>query len=174
MIGDKWKGVAELIGMTAIVASLIFVGLQLRQDKQIAAAQVAVESDSGVYELSQLISENGDIWLRGLKGEQLSESDELVFKILANAVHRRHLGIYARVPRLGTGTRENRAAIYAYHIYQYPSLRSQFLEQKRLNDMRRSASGTQDSGGFDELVSAALGKYDREKPPVPERTFIVF
>ncbi len=34
----NWKGTAELIGFTAIVASLIFVGLQLKQSQEIAIA----------------------------------------------------------------------------------------------------------------------------------------
>ena len=33
-----WKGIAELIGIVAIVASLIFVGLELRQSQMIAVA----------------------------------------------------------------------------------------------------------------------------------------
>lgn len=33
-----WKGFAELIGIVAIVASLVFVGLQLRQGHEIALA----------------------------------------------------------------------------------------------------------------------------------------
>ena len=32
----SWKDIAELIGITAIVASLIFVGLQMRQTHEIA------------------------------------------------------------------------------------------------------------------------------------------
>jgi hypothetical protein len=35
----NWKDIAELIGMTAIVASLIFVGYQLKQDREIAIAE---------------------------------------------------------------------------------------------------------------------------------------
>jgi hypothetical protein len=35
---NDWKNVAELIGIAAIVASLIFVGLQLKQSQEIAIA----------------------------------------------------------------------------------------------------------------------------------------
>jgi hypothetical protein len=35
-----WKDIAELIGIVAIVASLIFVGLQLKQSHEIAASQI--------------------------------------------------------------------------------------------------------------------------------------
>ena len=34
----RWKDVAEIVGISAIVASLIFVGLELRQSQQIAIA----------------------------------------------------------------------------------------------------------------------------------------
>ena len=44
----NWKTYAELIGLLAIVASLIFVGLELRQSHQIAlAAQYQARTDAG-------------------------------------------------------------------------------------------------------------------------------
>lgn len=39
MLRQNWKDVAELVGMAAIVASLIFVGYQLKQDRDIANAE---------------------------------------------------------------------------------------------------------------------------------------
>ena len=36
----NWKQVAELVGIAAIIASLIFVGLELRQDQNLARAQL--------------------------------------------------------------------------------------------------------------------------------------
>ena len=38
MIEANWKGIAELVGIAAIVASLVFVGLELRQSQMIAVA----------------------------------------------------------------------------------------------------------------------------------------
>ena len=35
---SKWKEIAELVGLCAIIASLIFVGLQLKQGQEIALA----------------------------------------------------------------------------------------------------------------------------------------
>ena len=34
-----WKSIAELVGIAAIVASLVFVGLQLKQSQEIAIAE---------------------------------------------------------------------------------------------------------------------------------------
>jgi len=38
MSSTSWKDTAELIGIAAIVASLVFVGMQMRQDQEIARA----------------------------------------------------------------------------------------------------------------------------------------
>ena len=35
---SEWKDIAELVGLAALVASLVFVGLQLKQSQDIAAA----------------------------------------------------------------------------------------------------------------------------------------
>ena len=40
MKATNWKDVAELIGIAAIVASLIFVGLQMKQSHEIALAEI--------------------------------------------------------------------------------------------------------------------------------------
>ena len=37
---NAWKDIAEIVGITALVASLIFVGLQIRQEQAIAIAQI--------------------------------------------------------------------------------------------------------------------------------------
>ena len=36
VIKTDWKSIAEFVGIVAIVASLIFVGLQLRQEQEVA------------------------------------------------------------------------------------------------------------------------------------------
>ena len=39
MKSTNWKHIAELVGIAAIVASLVFVGLQMRQSREIALSQ---------------------------------------------------------------------------------------------------------------------------------------
>ena len=40
MSNNRWKDLAELVGIFAIVASLIFVGVELQQTRKIAIADV--------------------------------------------------------------------------------------------------------------------------------------
>ena len=56
-----WKALAELIGIAAIVASLIFVGLQMKQSRDIAIAeQYQARTDSSIVYMLWL-AENGDM-----------------------------------------------------------------------------------------------------------------
>jgi len=52
MSQPHWKDIAELLGITAIVASLIFVGLQLKQSHEIALGaqyQARAETTLNIY-----------------------------------------------------------------------------------------------------------------------------
>ena len=61
MSNKDWKGTAELVGIAAIVASLIFVGLQLRQTEVIARATLyQMRSDAG-RELVAITLENKEL-----------------------------------------------------------------------------------------------------------------
>lgn len=48
MVSYSWKEVVEGVGVLSIVASLIFVGLQMKQDQEIARAQLGSETSEYV------------------------------------------------------------------------------------------------------------------------------
>ena len=54
----NWKDFAELIGIASIVASLIFVGLQMQQAEDIALAELNASSISDNVDLASLINEH--------------------------------------------------------------------------------------------------------------------
>ncbi len=63
-----WKDVLELIGIAAIVASLIFVGLQLKQSQDIALSASILASR---VETNSSISDHSDVWAKGNSGADL-------------------------------------------------------------------------------------------------------
>jgi hypothetical protein len=81
----NWRSIAELIGVSAIVLSLIFVGAQIRQEQNIALAQIFADFDDTQIEWARLVAENKDIWVRGLKNEVLSDSDGAAFNVITAA-----------------------------------------------------------------------------------------
>ena len=124
MRSAKWKGIAELIGIAAIVGSLIFVGQQLRLDRTIAQSENSLQYVDTQVSLSQLIAENAQVWLAGLSGQELAELDALIFRQIAYAVEQKYNSRYLRsVGGLRSGSEGKVAVEFAQDLYAHPGLR---------------------------------------------------
>jgi hypothetical protein len=78
MNSEKLHDWLQLVGMAAIVVSLIFVGLQLQQSEDAAQADMSQSSVAISVEITALMSEHSDVWLRACAGEELSQSERLI------------------------------------------------------------------------------------------------
>ena len=79
---SELKDTAELVGILAIVASLVFVGLQMRQAQDIALSEGDLTYLLSEFEKNNAIINNPAIWVRGNAGEELSAEDSAVFRAL--------------------------------------------------------------------------------------------
>jgi len=157
-----WKTVAELVGIAAIVASLIFVGLQLRQDRQFALAEDAANFDDTMIEYASVIRENREVWLRGLDGAELSQEDQVVFESVAFAVWQKFSGIYRQSRFLYQTSGIMAARQLAGELYVYPGLRQYVLFRCR----HRESIGQEIS--FCDDVRAQLKAFDDGTLSPPE------
>lgn len=84
-----WKDLVEVVGFVAIVASLIFVGIELRQSRAIAIGDGNLSNAEIQIETNNAINEYSAVWIRGNKGETLSEEDAVIFHNLVKnkAIH---------------------------------------------------------------------------------------
>ena len=57
MQNKDWRGLAELIGIAAIVASLFFVGLQIRQSQDVALSELDVALNANDIALAATIGD---------------------------------------------------------------------------------------------------------------------
>ncbi len=87
MNSEKLHDWLQLVGMAAIVVSLIFVGLQLRQSQDAAQSDLSQSSVAVGAEISTLMAEHSDVWLRACAGEELSPPEQLI----ANSIYFRYL-----------------------------------------------------------------------------------
>ena len=78
----KWKPIAESIGMMAIVLSLIFVGLQLKQSAVVAQNEIDGQYLENRIEATGQINDHVNVWVRGLAAEKLNVDDAAVFENL--------------------------------------------------------------------------------------------
>lgn len=93
MTFDKVKGVAELVGLGAIIISLIFVGLELRQTQEAltatalqSRAELQVAETTALYE-SEFLPE---IIIKIAGGESLNSIELLRFRTWTRGYHRIH------------------------------------------------------------------------------------
>ena len=84
-----WKSYAELVGIAALIASLVFVGLEIRQGYSIAEAEMNATVLANRLEESGLIIDNADIWLRGNSSEELTRLEKTIYEELVRNLNDR-------------------------------------------------------------------------------------
>lgn len=109
------------------MASLIFVGLQIRQEHRLARAQNAADFDDTMIEYARVINANRKIWIRGLEGDELSLADQVSFEVVAFAVWQKFNALHARDCLLGVRGRDGIARQLASELYIFPGLRHDFV-----------------------------------------------
>ena len=123
----KWREIAEATGVAAIVASLVFVGLQIRQEDDIARLELIDRSTEQQRDLKTWITENSDLWLRGCEGSELSEADQVVFQNIVdtyiNQTYNRWVVRVAIKDQTGAGG-QYLVDAYAANVHRYPGFRA--------------------------------------------------
>lgn len=161
--------------MTAIVASLIFVGLQLRQEQAIAIVDTygsIVESSQGVLDL---VGQHPEVWEKGLLGEKLSTPDEIVFSGMVRALVNHHTFMFIRFTRIGPGDPENLLHDFAYALYVFPGLRRRWKSDGEFqNHMLTAQDRPASSISLRPRIDQYLRQFDTTKPAAPTEKQYVF
>ena len=154
----------QVIGIFALVASLIFVGLQMKQAQEIGNAERRMTRVANEIELRNAINEHADIWLRGLSGQELDESEAVRFKnlVLAKSSFHQHLAGAAR--ELGSDWAEQvQVRELALFLYANSSAREVWFSKqeqiKRANPL--VVTTVRPSLHFVDQVDSALVKLDK-------------
>ena len=130
MTPRHWKDIVEIVGIAAIIASLIFVGLQLKQEQQIALSEIIQADEGSSTRLDLAVVENADLWLKANSGELLTERESLIMNRLVAAMYRRaskevqmrrNLGQYADFAIID----------FAIELHENPGARSIWEEQAK-------------------------------------------
>lgn len=147
MTNTSWKDIAELVGITAIVFSLLFVGLQIRQTQQLATEELVNNANERQNAIRDLILAYPDIWQKACAGEPLDPVSLVVAAKIFDAWRDHVVGEYAL---RAIGVRQSEAAQQkiveevAAQYWLYPGLEK--LSRSRL-DWHQGAVETDTSGG---------------------------
>ena len=128
---SNWKDTAELVGISAIVASLVFVGIQMQQEQRIALAEIFEASESSAATIDVAIAENIDVWIKSKNDESLDQSERAIVGRLIGSLYRR-ARIQTTMRRTLRSTESGSTAPlieFAIELHANPGARSIWQEQ---------------------------------------------
>ena len=175
---ENVKDWLEIVGMAAIVASLLFVGLQLRQDQRIALMETVGSDSSLNAQLADLLQGNGELWRKGLDGQELSKADQIEFYAMARAVEYIYSSSWQRANLLDEGGGFGADAAvrdYSIALYMHVGLRRHFdsrIERINRNDMAFDVPV--EIGPFDRSIISRLEYLAANPIPIPETKNYMF
>ena len=135
----QFNEIAELVGTAAVVASLIFVGLQLQQTQQqleqaedIARTEMNSSFVANMIESNNAIIQNTDIWLRGNAGEELDPAElEIYERLILNLNEAHYYGVESLERLNKEKLAELEVAAYAAFLYENPGARRVWREREQ-------------------------------------------
>ena len=165
---EDWKGTAELIGIVAIVASLVFVGLELKQNRDVALATARDSTVEGFRELNFARMNADWYWeIAGKLNAALGDTEPHILGIPVSTPTKWRLALAKLNP-------EELGRFSSYHLQE----RNEAARLYELNKLGLSPAGldgipliliraplwdalfgTSDNGEFSRLVLQELEKY---------------
>ena len=124
MATTNWKDIAELIGIAAIVASLMFVGLEMRQSHQLALAEQQGEQIGQAHLVHELLIAHSDIVLKLNNGQSLTDEEQFIANQLITTIRSNFFFRYRRWDLLDHPAIGAPARALASILNQNPGLRS--------------------------------------------------
>ncbi|MEN8761586.1 MAG: hypothetical protein ABF290_04070 [Thiogranum sp.] len=162
-----WKDSVELIGMAAIVASLFFVGEELRQSRDIALSERAGHMMLAEIEARRPIYEYPDIWARGNAGEELNPSEAVIYRTLIQDIN--SWGFFRRLSATAVdsqGAADAAGWDMAGFLYDNPGARREWEALRdRIRRHREPHVSGEYRSDYEEDVRANLEVLDRTYNP---------
>jgi hypothetical protein len=150
----------SILANVGVIFGLIFVGLQLRQDRELEQLAGTADSVSDRHAWADLINSNSnsDVWIKGANGEPLTAREIAEFDSLAEAFQMRYFSEWFRASRLiGGRPPETFALEFAEELIRSPGLLTWWEEHRKRTSRRYELIGeSQTATGFDESVDRAL------------------
>ncbi len=164
-INLNWRKTAELVGVVALVLSLVFVGLQMRQTNNVAFMELDTAMIGMAVDTAELIAENSEVWVRGNAGEDLSPSEYAVYSETLSVMNTRLVIMEAHASQLG---RDDTAYLirrdWAAFLHQNPGARRAWLarEDNLIKYRRLLAPDAADFSAWREAILSELAILDQK------------
>ena len=125
MNSQKLHDWLQIFGIPAVVGSLMFVGLQIKQSDDIALAEVFESSAARGIEQRALVAEHPDTWQKACLGEELDASERTIAANIYFAYLQGNFNTWQRYRITGFGGVDPRYLVdaFAANIHRYPGFK---------------------------------------------------
>jgi hypothetical protein len=128
----------QIVGILAVVGSLIFVGLQLRQATETRAYEGAFEAQQAITEWRALLAEHSEVWPRGCAGEELTSEESFIFRMLYSAWMSRMYSLGGRGTAINSESLVNRGVYsIAINVHSFKGIRREYEADDRFYELSR-------------------------------------
>jgi hypothetical protein len=98
----------------------------------------------------------------------------MIFETMARILYRTQMLTYFRSQTLGGRVPQEVIDRYAFHVFQYPGLRSAFENHAEQSRYRNTAFGQEQDSSYRQLVREALIGLKTRSPSLPPRDYVFF
>ena len=152
----NWKDIAEFVGIVAIVASLIFVGMQMRQDQLIAVSEALSESVNAESNSRLGFNQYADLVVKSNNGGDLDDSELFILKnLIATEIDRVFIQ-FLRDVALGQANNSHELRLTAF-LHGNPGLRAVFEQHD--NDIKMHVDPLRSAVSLDSTYKVGSGAF---------------
>lgn len=128
---DGKLSLPEAIATLGVIASLLFVGFEIRQSKKIAHNELRSSSLANQIAVISLIAENADVWVRGNSGEDLDATESEIYFRLIQGYNDYYYNIVEQSKLLDLGWEDLDQAMWIGFLHENPGARRVWLERDK-------------------------------------------
>jgi len=150
----------QVIGLFGVLGGLIFVGVQLRLDRQVALRSGVEEATTAVMYWAELVAAYPEAWRKGASGDRLTPDETVQFEALAEALAIHRYSAWNRNTQVGVQPPERFIGEAALDFYTNPGLLAWWQRhQERLESV--GAGGSL----FDTAVDEEIRRLAQQNSP---------
>ena len=160
----EWKDVAEFVGISAIVGSLIFVGLQIRQEQNVAVSQIYQTTMAATVEVHIAMAEHAELLAKARNADELSDAERIAVEELIDMWSARAFFETISARRIDDGEWSGPINVFAFMLHDNPGLQ-QVWSKKMLRKERFYTQFNQGAAfiEFNSQVREKLASFQEQK-----------
>lgn len=146
----------EFIGAIAVVATLIYLAVQIRTARADVDANSFNSTSNNLINVETAFLQGANVWTKANEGKELTTEEEFAFNTLIELRHHNAVFGYLRSLALKNGRESIHAINFAIYMLEFPIAYERWLNNEKIKRSRRAAAGWELVEGFTGTVEDAV------------------